>query len=478
MGVLSVKKNIIYGISFLFLGLTVLIVSIFLLLPGSNFFDGLMSNTTDPTPTHTLSSSTPTLTPIPTLIPTPTPNGDTPETTPPPKDEDNNETDKPSDGEGGNENDNPSDGEGGNGNDNPSDGEGGNGNDNPSDGEGGNGNGNPSDGEGGNGNDKPSDGEGGNGNDKPSDGEGGNGNDKPSDGEGGNGNGNPSDGEGGNGNETPSEGEILQPSLKPAQITVLRPVASNVLTKSNQYVLIDYSNTKDGYVMVKFTESTSVRLKVQVVGPTTTYTYNLTPLEWTVFPLSDGNGSYQVKVYRNVVDNRYATVLAASFSVTLDDEFAPFLRPNQYVNYENANQTIQKTSEIIAGKNGRIEKAEAIYRYVVSNISYDYKKLENLPTTYLPDLDQVLKAKKGICFDYAALMTSMLRISNIPCKLVVGYAGTEYHAWISVWSPEQGWIDGVIFFDGTNWQHMDPTFAASGAADRIASVNYTTKYIY
>jgi transglutaminase-like putative cysteine protease len=202
-------------------------------------------------------------------------------------------------------------------------------------------------------------------------------------------------------------------------------------------------------------------------------------LEWTVFPLSDGNGSYQIKVFRNVVDNRYATVLALSLSVTLTDEFAPFLRPNQYVNYENAKQTVQKTSEIIAGKSGRLEKAEAIYRYVVSNISYDYKKVETLQSTYLPDLDQALEEKKGICFDYAALMTSMLRISNIPCKLVVGYAGADYHAWISVWSPEQGWIDGVIFFDGTKWQLLDPTYASTTNNSAIINkVTYTSKYVY
>ena len=72
----------------------------------------------------------------------------------------------------------------------------------------------------------------------------------------------------------------------------------------------------------------------------------------------------------------------------------------------------------------------------------------------------------------------MLRSLNVPCKLVVGYAGVEYHAWISVWSEEKGWIDGAIFFNGTNWQNMDPTYAATGAADQINKIQYTSKYIY
>ena len=97
---------------------------------------------------------------------------------------------------------------------------------------------------------------------------------------------------------------------------------------------------------------------------------------------------------------------------------------------------------------------------------------------YLPDLDEVLASGKGICFDYAALMAGMLRSQDIPCKLVVGYADTAYHAWISVWSPETGWIDGAIFFDGVAWQRMDPTFVSVGGNSSLNGVNYTTKYFY
>ena len=93
------------------------------------------------------------------------------------------------------------------------------------------------------------------------------------------------------------------------------------------------------------------------------------------------------------------------------------------------------------------------------------------------------RIKTGICFDYASLMTALLRTQKIPTKLVVGYSGTAYHAWISVWTEEEGWIDGVIFFDGSVWHRMDPTFASSGAGDPeiqefILNGNYTVKYLY
>jgi len=279
-------------------------------------------------------------------------------------------------------------------------------------------------------------------------------------------------------NDIQNEGALLEPTLEPAQITLLRPTAPGVLVSKNQEASIDYSNTKDGYVMVQYLQDTSVRIKVQVIGPTTTYTYNLTPKGWTAFPLSDGNGAYQIKVYRNVVDTRYATVLSLECSVSLDNEFAPFLRPNQYVNYENAVNTMNTAAQVVAGKSSLLDKVDAIYSYVVKNLTYDYYKAATVQSGYLPNLDQVLAEKKGICFDYAALMAGMLRSQNIACKLIVGYAGTEYHAWINVWSPDEGWIDGAIFFDGVKWQLMDPTFASTSGSSAITGIHYTTKYIY
>ena len=76
-------------------------------------------------------------------------------------------------------------------------------------------------------------------------------------------------------------------------------------------------------------------------------------------------------------------------------------------------------------------------------------------------MDSTLKSGKGICFDYAALMTGMLRSQGVPCKLVVGYAGTAYHAWISVYTADTGWLNGIIEFDGNVWTLVDPTFGAN-----------------
>jgi len=280
-----------------------------------------------------------------------------------------------------------------------------------------------------------------------------------------------------------AEAAVLAETPVPPVSIILEAEPSGVLEERTEDAVVDYSHTEDGYVMVRFLTQTDKRLKVQVKGPKTTYTYNLPLEEWTVFPLSDGDGSYKVVVYKNVSGTKYATVMSASFDVTLTDEFAPFLRPNQYVNYFDSPDTMQMGSQLCTGLEHPLEKVAAVYDYVVAALSYDYEKASTVKSGYLPVLDQVLEEKKGICFDYAALMTAMLRSQNVPCKLVVGYAGRTYHAWISVWTEDNGWVDGAIFFDGHVWKRMDPTFASSQERseeimDFIENGNYQVKYLY
>ena len=284
--------------------------------------------------------------------------------------------------------------------------------------------------------------------------------------------------------ETMAMEEIVVEEAPPAMFSVvLQPEAPGVLEARCEDAVVDYSHAEDGYIMVCFTDVTETRLKVRIQGPKTLYTYNLPQQEWTVFPLSDGDGDYAVAVYENTTGSKYAKVMMAEFSVTLKDEFAPFLRPNQYVNYTDAEATVAMGAELCAGLDHPLEKVAVVYDYVVDALSYDYDKAATVKSGYLPVLDQVLEEKTGICFDYAALMTAMLRSQDVPCKLVVGYAGVTYHAWISVWTEDNGWIDGAIFFDGHSWHRMDPTFASSGERseeimDFITNGTYTVKYLY
>lgn len=281
------------------------------------------------------------------------------------------------------------------------------------------------------------------------------------------------------------EDEAVALTDAPAALPLFwEPIASGEKEKKNNSAVIDYSHLEEGYVMVQYTGQTEKRLKVLVSGPKTTYSYNIVPGEWEAFPLSDGNGKYKIAVCENVVDSKYSVVLSLSTEVALKDEFGPFIHSNQYVDFAAAPNTIAKAKELTENKTAALEKVGVIYDYVVGQLTYDKEKASTVKSGYLPVLDSVLEIKKGICFDYAALMTGMLRSQGVPCKLVVGYAGSAYHAWISVWSEETGWLDGAIFFDGHAWQRMDPTFASS--ANKSESImkyigdgsNYSTKYLY
>lgn len=281
------------------------------------------------------------------------------------------------------------------------------------------------------------------------------------------------------------ENEMAALSTEPALPTYTVPTASGVQVSRNDRAEIDYSNTADGYVMVRFTGSTDKRLKAQVIGPTTTYTYDLTPGEaWTTFSLSDGNGSYKIALYENTTGSKYATVLSETIQVQLTDEFAPFLCSNQYVDYVHAPNTVRKAEELIGAVEDPLEQVAVVYDYIIQSMRYDYDLASTVQSGYLPVLDTVLEQKTGICFDYAALMTGMLRSQGLPCKLVVGYAGDIYHAWISIWTAETGWIDGAVYFDGTSWTRMDPTFADTGDQSKEIMEfidndnNYTVKYLY
>ena len=271
---------------------------------------------------------------------------------------------------------------------------------------------------------------------------------------------------------------MLISTLPAYAATVRTPAATGTVTYGTSTILIDASNTKDGYIMVKYTGN-SPRVKVRI-KKTTDYTYDLnTTGNFDIFPLTEGRGTYAIGVFENVKDKMYSTAFAKQINVTMDDANSPFLYPNQFCKFDSSTKAIQKGEELVSGVTDTLKKVESIYNFMIDNITYDHHKAATVQSGYLPNVDDTLTTKTGICFDYSALMTSMLRTQNIPTKLVIGYAGSIYHAWISVYSEEQGWIDNAIHFDGTSWKFMDPTFAASGKGDpKITEyINTPTNYI-
>lgn len=243
---------------------------------------------------------------------------------------------------------------------------------------------------------------------------------------------------------------------------------------------IDLTNKAEGYMFVTYTgDNDDVKLRL-TMADSNEYTYSL-PKGDTIIPFSEGSGEYKIVVYEGIGDGAYATSFDERVEVSLSNEFGPFLYPNQYVWFTDNTKAVSLASQLASGKSCDLEVLASVYDYVVSNISYDYEEAETVQKGYLPDVDEVLDTKKGICFDYAALMTAMLRSQGIPSKLVIGYAGDEYHAWINAYVPDVGWIDEIIKFDGTNWSLMDPTFASNSSVSQMKKIRkkddfYVTRF--
>lgn len=248
---------------------------------------------------------------------------------------------------------------------------------------------------------------------------------------------------------------------------------------------VDVSNASQGYVMARYSGS-AAKAVIQLTGPDgITYKYFLLPSEEFIpLPLTGGDGTYAVDGYENVEGTTYATLFKQSVDVTLDSEFLPYLYPNQYVLFDEDTQAVSVAAETVAGAEDEIDAVERIYHYVIDNITYDDEKAATVAGGYLPTVDDTLATGAGICFDYAALTTAMLRSQNIPTRLEIGYSGNIYHSWISVYVEEVGWIDKLIEFSGSDWTRMDPTFASNGNSSQSIlqyigdGSNYTLQYLH
>lgn len=257
------------------------------------------------------------------------------------------------------------------------------------------------------------------------------------------------------------------PQTEPSPPYIITPTADGVKVYSNDDALIDASNSSQGYLMIRLKKamSGSYRILVNADDINVRYTFQLNSSgNYEVIPLTEGSGKYTVNVLKVTSAGKGTVMFKQSLSVSVADSFLPFLTPNQFCMYDAGSSCVALSSKLCGGNKNTIAKTAAIYDYVINNISY-VSTAENGANGYIPVPDTVLANKSGICFDYASLMAAMLRSQKIPTKVVVGYAGDIYHAWISVYVDGSGWIDGYIYFDGNSWNRMDPTFAASAKDD-------------
>ncbi len=246
--------------------------------------------------------------------------------------------------------------------------------------------------------------------------------------------------------------------------------------------LIDVANVALGYVGAS--AKSDSRLKFQVINGGTTYNYDM-PNDGTpvICPLNMGDGSYEFRIMQNTSGNDYAQMTSATASVKLQNEFEPFLRPNIFCEFNDNSACVIQARQLAAGAENEGDVLRSVYDWLVTNISYDTAKASQLANTtgYIPNPDETLSSRRGICFDYASLAAAMFRSLNIPCQIVTGYVSPDniYHAWNMIYI-DGSWVSAHISVEADKWTRIDVTFAAGGAdAQYIGDgATYTERYVY
>lgn len=291
-----------------------------------------------------------------------------------------------------------------------------------------------------------------------------------------------------------------------------------------EYFSVDWSTAGESYIIAKTDAKLdkAVHGKLYIAWKDSTgkkhgQSWDLTPgIEYNI-PLEGGSTEYAVsvtpvgKVCKHLMtEEQYelsATIptLAAKFTAEISDPDSLYLVSRPDMDYKNAPEVSTKALELTKNCKTDAEKIAAVYEWVGRNISYDHAKYAKTRAeeaaqkngarpdncNYNPNssnhwdysgnnydsVDNIMAAKSGICGDYAALTTAMLRSVGVQCKYVEGPAyfnssNGENHAWVAV-NPKTGKLDTTALGAGkdyepikagetanmhpTGWIRLDPT---------------------
>ena len=129
-----------------------------------------------------------------------------------------------------------------------------------------------------------------------------------------------------------------------------------------------------------------------------------------------------------------------------------------------------RVNKLISGKTGDLDKAKAIYDYIVNNISYDYDDYNDNDTSKPQDAVTVFNRKKGVCEGYANLLTAMYRAAGIPAINFHGLVATSYSYCDSIndfTDCKHAWT--VAYINGS-WKCFDATWDSNATENESGRV--------
>lgn len=153
-----------------------------------------------------------------------------------------------------------------------------------------------------------------------------------------------------------------------------------------------------------------------------------------------GQGDYDIKICE-YIGNRELRV-RSEYTVTLssDKVMEQNIGDGYYVVY---NEKLNKIIEELITDDSK-QYVENVYQYIIDNIEYDNELANKIGNNeielYKPNIYNILESKKAICVGQASLMVSMLRITDIPARVVTGYLDNDKnteHAWVEVYIDKE-----------------------------------------
>jgi transglutaminase-like putative cysteine protease len=135
----------------------------------------------------------------------------------------------------------------------------------------------------------------------------------------------------------------------------------------------------------------------------------------------------------------------------LSDDHFDMLEPSKFARSSPELASFMKIADLEKPAGDPLSALKTLQRGIYDSFDYEPGVTEvNSP------IEVALEQRRGVCQDYAHIMTTIARAWGIPCRYVSGYlyhkgsrdrsAANATHAWVEAYLPSLGWVG----FDPTN----------------------------
>ena len=134
----------------------------------------------------------------------------------------------------------------------------------------------------------------------------------------------------------------------------------------------------------------------------------------------------------------------------------PVSQPSEMIDLQSL------TVQLIDSLEDEFLKMEAIYQFVITNISYDHEAYKGATRRINRNNKDILARRKAVCWGYAELVREMCKYAGIACQTIIGYTNRlpfpsralEYanHAWNAVRLGDKWYLLDATWGSGTQFE--------------------------